>query len=74
MTAASEERGKITGPAIVREYFLDCAACDSSANSIELDHTKREAEKDFRAQGWRRCDGLWYCGEPTCPGPKGATQ
>lgn len=52
------EKGKIhTG---VREYVVKCAKCEEEqANHV---YSQRQFAKSILNGGWRKVNGLWYCG------------
>lgn len=42
-----------------RQYTVHCAGC--AAQEIEWLDNLKEALNSFRALGWRRRKGLWWC-------------
>ena len=52
-------------------WWGQCATegCDAEAYAEDIDLTKRAAEKEIRAEGWRKRKGAWTC--PDCIAGKG---
>lgn len=62
----ADDSGKITGPIVVREYWIYCAECNNEDLEQQIGLVKPEAVKHFRSIGWRIRKGLWIC--PACLG------
>ena len=62
----SEDAGKLR-VSIQKEYLIVCSRCyvRDVYHTKDVYHkfTMKDAEKEFRADGWHIVGGLWVCGE-----------